>query len=840
VKAGDRIGRFEVVGELGEGGMGRLFRARDPRLGREVAIKLLADRFSDSREHLARFEKEARAASALNHPNLVTVFEVGEHEGHPWIGMELVEGTTLHAYLTEGSPSMRALVNVAVQIAEGLAAAHEGGIVHRDLKPENVMVTRSGLVKILDFGLAKRTRPPVEAEHSTEDHSLLTGPGHVVGTIGYMSPEQARGLDVDFRSDQFSFGAILYEMLGGRRPFRGPTPLDTLTAILDQEPEDLARLAPQVPEALARVVQRCLAKKPEGRYPSTHDLARDLAAIRERRSGSKSLSTVPFQPGTPSRRRARRLAIPAALAVAAAAAALWFANARPPEAGEAPVIATGRRVAILPFRDLSATPAGALIGEGFAETVSARLGTGSELAVLPAIAVDGEAGDLPALFRRTGAQAVIRGSLQFEGNRVRATWAVVGADGLQVSSGSAEGSTERLLGLQDEVARRMAAALGLAPGAAGPRPASAGFAQDRFLEALGHLRRYENAAAVDAAIGILEGLGDSAVVQAALARAYLARRTITGERTWAERAIEASRKAVELDPSLAEVRETRGRVDLLLEKPAEAAAAFRRALEDRPSPSRRTSASPRRSTGRAGPPTPSGSTAARSRSSPAGGRPTTTSASSSSGRGISTRPSRASRRPSGSPPTTRGPSTTSASPTSSSAATKRPSPSTGGPSESSRRPRRSPTSGPASSTSAATRRRSPPTSGRPPCAPGTPSSGSTSATRCAGRAWTGRNTKTRTGGRSSSSRPTWPSRPATPASGPASRSPSPGPGVTTGRASTPTRRSVSSRTRPTSTASSLSSGSRPARTPGRSTSWRARSSAGIPRPSSDATPTSPA
>jgi tetratricopeptide (TPR) repeat protein len=582
VKAGGRIGRFEVIGELGEGGMGRLFRARDPRLGREVALKLLADRFSDSPQHLARFEKEALAASALNHPNVVTVFEVGEHEGHPWIGMELVEGTTLRAFLAEGPPSMRSLVNVAAQVAEGLAAAHEAGIVHRDLKPENVMVTRSGLVKILDFGLAKRARPPIEEEHSTEDHSLLTGPGHVVGTIGYMSPEQARGLDIDFRSDQFSFGTILYEMLGGRRPFRGHTPLDTLTAILDQEPEDLSRLAPQVPEALARVVQRCLAKKPEGRYPSTHDLARDLAAVRERLNASRSLSTVPFRPGGPSWRRARRLAIPAALAVAAAAGALWFTNARSPEAGESPAVATGRRVAILPFRDLSATPAGVLIGEGFAETVSARLGTGSELAVLPAIAVDGEAGDLPALFRRTGAQAVVRGSLQFEGNRVRATWAVVGADGLQVSSGSAEGSTERLLELQDEVARKAAAALGLAPGAAGPRPARAEFAQDRFLEALGHLRRYENAAAVDAAIGILEGLGGSAAVQAALARAYLAKRTITGERSWAERAIEASRKAAGLDPSLAEVRETRGRVDLLLGRPAEAASAFRRALEDRP------------------------------------------------------------------------------------------------------------------------------------------------------------------------------------------------------------------------------------------------------------------
>ncbi len=563
--------------------MGRLFRARDPRLGRDVALKLLSDRFSDSREHLVRFEREARAASALNHPNLVTVFEVGEHEGYPWIGMELVEGTTLRELLPGGFTSLRALVNVAVQMAEGLAAAHEGGVVHRDLKPENVMMTRAGHVKILDFGLAKRSRPPVGEDHTTADVSLRTGPGRIVGTIGYMSPEQARGHEVDHRSDQFSFGTILYEMLGGRRPFQGQTPLDTLTAILHHEPESLTLLAPQVPEALAQVVRRCLAKDPRDRYASTRDLAHDLFTIRERISGSRSLSTVRLRAGPPPR-RARAVALTAALAVfaAAAAGAFWFVTARGPEAGAASPAGPGRRIAILPFRDLSATPAGGLIGQGFAETVSARLGTGNALAVLPAVAVDEDAGDLPALFRRTGAQAVVRGSLQFEGDRVRATWAVVGPDGLQASSGTAEGSTERLLDLQDEVARGAAAALGLAAGPLGPRPAGPGFAQDRYLEALGHLRRYDNDAAVDAAIGILESLGDSAAVQAALARAYLAKRTITGDGTWADRAVEASRKAADLDPSLAAVRETRGRVDLLRGRPLEAAAEFRRALETQP------------------------------------------------------------------------------------------------------------------------------------------------------------------------------------------------------------------------------------------------------------------
>ena len=582
MKPGDRVGRFEILGDLGTGGMGRLFRAKDPRLGREVAIKLLAERFSDSPEHLQRFEHEARAASALNHPNLVTVFEVGEHEGFPWIAMELVEGKTLRELIGEGFPSMRRLVNVAFQLADGLAAAHEGGIVHRDLKPENVMVNRLGLVKILDFGLAKRARSPVLADGPTADMEVATQPGHIVGTVGYMSPEQARGLAVDYRSDQFSLGTILYEMLTGHRPFRGSTPLDTLSAILHKDPEPLvSRNTPQVPAALAWVVRRCLAKDPVDRYATTRDLAQELSTIREHMTESGSLVTT--WAGRVTRPRTALFAgIASVLAVAAVAGGFWVTRDRGAGEGGGPVGAGIRRVAVLPFRDLSGTSSGARIGEGFADTVSARLGSGGSLAVLPATAVDEGPGDVAALARRTGAQAIVRGSLQFEGDRVRATWAVLEPDGRQTSSGAADGSAGRLLDLQDEVARRTAGALGLEAGDAPSPEQRAGLSDDRYLEALGHLRRYENAAEVDAAIRILEKLGESAAVQAALARAYLARRTITGERVWAERAIEASRKAAALEPLLGPVRETRGRIALLQGKPVEAAAEFRRAIEAQP------------------------------------------------------------------------------------------------------------------------------------------------------------------------------------------------------------------------------------------------------------------
>ena len=582
MKSGELIGRFEVLGDLGVGGMGRLYRARDPKLGREVAIKLLAERFSDSAEHLLRFEQEARAASALNHPNLVTVYETGEHDGYPWIAMELIDGTTLRAILADGFPSMRRLVSIACQIADGLAAAHEGGIVHRDLKPENVMVTRLGLVKILDFGLAKRSAAPLRGDATTADLDVVnTGPGHIVGTVGYMSPEQARGLGLDFRSDQFAFGTILYEMLAGHRPFRGDTALDTLTAILREQPEDIALRNPHVPPSLAWVLNRCLSKDPDDRYASTRDLAKELAAIRDHLTESGSVAASGPRPGLP-RRRAAYLAAASGLVVLLALAGAWWSRGRWAAAKGAGAGAAVRRVAVLPFRDLSGTPAGQRIGEGFADTVSARLGSAGSLAVLPAAAVDEAGGDLASVFRETGVDVVVKGSLQFEMSRVRATWAVVEAAGRQLAAGAAEGAGSQLLDLQDDVARKVARALGLEDGTLPARPAAPALAEDRFLEALGHLRRYDNVAEVDAAIRILEGLGERAEVQAALARAYLAKRTITGEAAWLEKALAAGRKAAAADPELAAVRETRGRIALLEGKPADASVEFRASLERQP------------------------------------------------------------------------------------------------------------------------------------------------------------------------------------------------------------------------------------------------------------------
>jgi Tol biopolymer transport system component len=281
-RAGARFGPYEVVSLLGAGGMGEVYRARDTRLGRDVAVKVLPEQASSDPARLKRFEKEARAASALSHPNIVTIHEVGSVDSTSFIVMELVEGKTLREVLAGGSLPARKLIPIAAQVADGLARAHASGIVHRDLKPENVMVTGDGLVKILDFGLAKLAHPEREAGQPLESETVsqATAPGIAMGTVGYMSPEQACGHPVDFRSDQFSFGSILYEMVTGQRPFQAKTGPETMAAIIREDPRPIASLAPESPPPLRWIVERCLSKEPKERYASTEDLARDLRTLR--------------------------------------------------------------------------------------------------------------------------------------------------------------------------------------------------------------------------------------------------------------------------------------------------------------------------------------------------------------------------------------------------------------------------------------------------------------------------------------------------------------------------------------------------------------------------------
>ena len=317
--AGSRLGPYEILAPLGAGGMGEVYRARDTRLAREVAIKVLPAELASDASRLKRFEKEARSASALNHPNIVTIFDIGSESGVSYIAMEWVDGVTLRERVARGAMPIRKLLPIAIEVAEGLAAAHDAGIVHRDLKPENVMVTRDGLTKILDFGLAKPSSTISDGVEGSRLPTMTeTSPGTIMGTAGYMSPEQAMGKPVDFRSDQFSLGAILYEMATGRRAFhRGSAP-ETLTAVIREDPEPIAALNPEIPAALRWIVERCLAKEPRQRYSSTDDLARDLAGVRDHLSeaamGSGAFPGVKLSP----RRQLRWIAAGALLLIAGA------------------------------------------------------------------------------------------------------------------------------------------------------------------------------------------------------------------------------------------------------------------------------------------------------------------------------------------------------------------------------------------------------------------------------------------------------------------------------------------------------------------------------------------
>ena len=300
--AGTRLGPYEVVATIGAGGMGEVYRARDVRLGREVAVKTLPAVAASDPERRARFEQEARSASALNHPNIITVLDIGDADGSSYIAMEYVEGRTVRELLAAGPLTVRRILDIAVQAAEGLAKAHAAGIVHRDLKPDNLMVSKDGFVKILDFGLAKLVSPlPEELTNLPTVAKPATNPGAVMGTVGYMSPEQASGQAVDFRTDQFSLGTILYEMATGVRPFHRKTSAETLAAIIRDDPEDVAKLSPRTPAPLRWIIERCLAKDPDDRFASTRDLARDLASVREHLS--ETGISGPALAASPARRR---------------------------------------------------------------------------------------------------------------------------------------------------------------------------------------------------------------------------------------------------------------------------------------------------------------------------------------------------------------------------------------------------------------------------------------------------------------------------------------------------------------------------------------------------------
>lgn len=325
--SGTKLGPYEIVSLLGAGGMGEVYRARDGRLRRDVAIKVLPQTLSLDADRMRRFEQEALATAALNHPNILAVFDIGASEGSPYVVSELLEGETLRDRLRSGPLPVRKTLDYAMQIAHGLAAAHEKGIIHRDLKPENLFVTKDGRLKILDFGLAKLTQREAPASTSIATVSHGTEAGIVMGTAGYMSPEQVRGSAVDARSDIFSFGAILYEMLSGKRAFHGETPADTMSSILKEDPPELSETNRNVSPALERIVQHCLEKNPESRFHSASDVAFDLEHLSGLSGSSPKIAASGIAGARPSRTLLIGTGAALALALVASLLGWWLGRA---------------------------------------------------------------------------------------------------------------------------------------------------------------------------------------------------------------------------------------------------------------------------------------------------------------------------------------------------------------------------------------------------------------------------------------------------------------------------------------------------------------------------------
>jgi serine/threonine protein kinase/tetratricopeptide (TPR) repeat protein len=418
---GTTLGPYKILAPLGAGGMGEVYRAHDSRLGRDVAIKVIPTELSGDRERLKRFEQEARAAGALSHPNVCAIHDVGTHEGAPFVVMELLEGETLRERLAAGPIPVRKAIDYAAQAARGLAAAHEKGIVHRDLKPENLFLTGDGHVKILDFGLAKQFPAFVsgpQTESPTEEMARGTRAGALLGTVGYMSPEQARGEPADSRSDIFSIGCVLFEMLSGRRAFQHETAVETLNAILKEDPPPLVSSSGSVPSDLERIVRHCLEKRPENRFASAPDLHFAL----------QSLLLAPTLE-------------PAAMG--------------PPE----------KSIVVLPFENLSPDPENAYFADGLTEEIIADLAKVRALRVISrtsAMLFRGSKKDVPTIARELKVRYALEGSVRRAGQSLRITAQLIDAAAdTHLWAEKYTGIFEDVFDMQEKVSRAIVEALRL-------------------------------------------------------------------------------------------------------------------------------------------------------------------------------------------------------------------------------------------------------------------------------------------------------------------------------------------------------------------------------------------
>lgn len=462
-----RLGRYRILSALGAGGMGEVYLAEDTQLRRKVALKVLPPHVADDRERKLRFEQEARAASALNHPNIVTVHEIGSEGESLYIAMESIEGETLRSRMRRERLDLKTALAIATQVGAALDAAHRGGIVHRDLKPENIMIRNDGGVKVLDFGLAKLVQPFGGAGPDTETHTRLrTTPGVIMGTFAYMSPEQARGADIDARSDIFSFGVVLYEMLTGQLPFAGDTATDMIASILKTEPRPLSHLSGDISPDLERIVGRCLRKDRDERYQHVADLLIDLRDVkRELDFTSARVRSAPPPAHTtdPSRFGKRIVATAAAvvLLLSVIAGVFYFRQQRSRHATayDAPIDS----IAVLPFDNAGRDPAAEYLSDGITESLINRLSQLSKLKVMSSNAVfryKGKTTDAQAIGRELNVRAVARGSVNRIGDRLVITVSLDdAADNHRIWGDQYVRPFADLLDVQSEIAQEVTANL---------------------------------------------------------------------------------------------------------------------------------------------------------------------------------------------------------------------------------------------------------------------------------------------------------------------------------------------------------------------------------------------
>lgn len=455
MQVGTRLGPYEILAPLGAGGMGEVYRAKDTRLDRIVAIKVLPEHLAKDAAALARFEREGKAVAALSHPNILAIHDVGNERGISFVVTELLEGETLRDRLNRSAIPWRKSVEFGIAIADGLAAAHAKGIIHRDLKPENIFITTAGHVKILDFGLARiepeRPVAPGHDDETTPTLTLATRPGTILGTLNYMSPEQLRGQHTDARSDIFSLGCVVFEMVAGRKPFTGDTPADTMTAILKEEPAGIAAARTDIHPELEQVIARCLEKTPEQRFQSAHDLA---FALRSVLAYSSALSTKPRTP----------MAWPVRLAIVALAFGGLMVGAfmvrNRPRLVNREARATIKSLAVLPLENLSRDPEQEFFVDGMTEALISDLAKIGSLKVISRTSVmryKATTKSLPEIARELNVDAVVEGSVLRVGDRVRITAQLIHASTDEhLWTESYDRDLRDILSLQSEVARTIA------------------------------------------------------------------------------------------------------------------------------------------------------------------------------------------------------------------------------------------------------------------------------------------------------------------------------------------------------------------------------------------------